>query len=99
MNRTTTNHSDQAADAPPFMPVVLLRIEDAARALAIGRTTMYELVATGEIPVVRIGRSTRVPVTALDEFVTRRRSVRATFPSPENEARAERQLDPGRSTT
>ena len=31
--------------------------------LSIGRTTMYELVGAGEIDVVHIGRSVRVPVT------------------------------------
>ena len=53
--------------------VLLLTMIDAARALAIGRTTMYELVAAGEIGVVHIGRSVRVPVDALHAFVERRR--------------------------
>ena len=35
---------------------------DAARVLSVGRTTMYELVGAGEIEVVHIGRSVRVPV-------------------------------------
>ena len=35
---------------------------------------MYELVAAGEIGVVHIGRSVRVPVDALHAFVERRRA-------------------------
>ena len=57
---------------------LLLRVDDAAQLLAIGRTTMYELVAAGEIEVVHIGRCARVPFSALEEYVERRRAERAT---------------------
>lgn len=43
----------------------LLRVEEAARILGIGRTKAYELVAAGAIPTLRIGRAVRVPRTAL----------------------------------
>ena len=33
---------------------------------------MYELVNAGEIDVLHIGRSARVPVAAVEEFVERR---------------------------
>ena len=58
--------------------VLLLTIVEAARVLSIGRTTMYELVGAGEIDVVHIGRSTRVPVAALAEYVDRQRRARIT---------------------
>ncbi len=51
--------------------VLLLTMIEAARVLSIGRTTMYELVAAGQIDVVRIGRAVRVPVAELDDFVAR----------------------------
>ncbi|MDP9334277.1 MAG: helix-turn-helix domain-containing protein [Actinomycetota bacterium] len=54
--------------------MLLLTMIDAARVLSIRRTTMYELVDTGEIDVVHIGRSVRVPVDALHAFVERRRA-------------------------
>lgn len=78
---------------------LLLRMTDAARVLSIGCTTMYELVAAGEIEVVRIGRSARVPVAALDEFVERRRRDGTTLRSTRGAARAERQPGPGQPTT
>ncbi len=53
--------------------VLLLTIVEAARVLSIGRTAMYELVAAGEIDVVHIGRSARVPVAALEQYVERQR--------------------------
>ncbi len=48
---------------------LLLRVADAAARLAIGRSTFYELLRSGEIPTVRIGRSVRVPVAALRAWV------------------------------
>ena len=62
-----TSHPDERT--PPAE--LLLRISDAARALGIGRTTLYGLIEAGEIHVVRIGRAVRVPVTELDAFVLR----------------------------
>ena len=63
---------------------------EAARVLSIGRTTMYELVSAGEIDVVHIGRSARVPVHALEEYVERQRRDGTTVPSTTSAARAER---------
>jgi len=78
--------------------VLLLTMVDAARVLSVGRTTMYELVGAGEIEVVHIGRSARVPVAAVEEFVERRRRRGATVRPTTSAARAKRQLDPGQPT-
>ncbi len=48
---------------------LLLRPEEAAAVLGIGRTTLYDLLRTGQLPSVRIGASRRVPVRALHTFV------------------------------
>lgn len=53
------------------MNEVLLRPERAAEVLGIGRSKLYELLAAGEIDSVRIGRSRRVPVVAVEEYVAR----------------------------
>lgn len=53
------------------MNPVLLTVEDAAQALALGRTKVYELVESGALRSVKIGRSRRIPVQALHEFVLR----------------------------
>jgi excisionase family DNA binding protein len=48
----------------------LLRIEEAARYLSLGRSKTYELLQPrGPLPVVRIGRATRVPVAALERWI------------------------------
>ena len=72
---------------------------EAARVLSIGRTTMYELVAAGEIDVLHIGRSARVPAAAIDEYVERKRQRRATVRPTTRAARAKQELDPGQPTT
>jgi len=53
---------------------ILLTVPQAARALAIGRTTLYELIAERRIETVHIGRCTRVPVDAVRAFVEAERA-------------------------
>lgn len=48
---------------------LLIPVEEAARRLAIGRTVAYSLIRSGELPSVKIGRSRRVPVSTLQEYV------------------------------
>jgi excisionase family DNA binding protein len=51
------------------MEKILLRPVEAADALAIARSRVYALIASGEIPSVRIGKSVRVPSAALSAWV------------------------------
>jgi excisionase family DNA binding protein len=50
---------------------LLVTPEEAARRLSVGRTTIYELMASGELQSVNIGRCRRVPVSSLSLFVNR----------------------------
>ncbi|MFE7033501.1 helix-turn-helix domain-containing protein [Streptomyces sp. NPDC057621] len=53
-----------------FDPTLLaVRVEEAARRLSIGRTTMYALIRDGAVQTVPIGRSRRVPVQALSDYL------------------------------
>ena len=58
-------------------PVLLLTPEEAARRLSIGRTTIYTLMASGDLPSVTIGRCRQRSVSALRWFVVqaRRRGI------------------------
>jgi excisionase family DNA binding protein len=47
----------------------LLRVEEVARWLGVGRTKAYELVHKGRLPSVTIGRSRRIAVSALEAFI------------------------------
>lgn len=53
---------------------LLLKIPEAAELLAIGRSTVYELIALGQLETVHIGRSVRVTVASIEAFVDRERS-------------------------
>ncbi|MGW0992485.1 helix-turn-helix domain-containing protein [Streptomyces tendae] len=57
---------------------VALTVEEAARRLGVGRTTMYALVASGEVQSVQIGRLRRVPVQALDSYLAARTQASAS---------------------
>jgi excisionase family DNA binding protein len=47
------------------MEKLLLRPDEVAELLSMGRSKVYALIASGEVPVVRIGKSVRVPLQAL----------------------------------
>jgi excisionase family DNA binding protein len=52
--------------------VVLLTIPAAMHRLSISRSSLYELMALGEIASIKLGRSRRVPSASIDAFVARR---------------------------
>ena len=51
------------------MSKLLLTVPEAAAALAISRSKLYELLAAGLVRSVRIDGSRRVPVEALETYV------------------------------
>jgi excisionase family DNA binding protein len=51
------------------MPVLLLRVEEAAIQLGISRTVAFRLVREGDLASVKIGRSRRIPRLAIDAYV------------------------------
>jgi excisionase family DNA binding protein len=55
---------------------LLLTVVEAAHRLGIGRTLMYELLSSGQIESVHVGRLHKVPVDALVGFVERCRTGR-----------------------
>lgn len=59
------------------MTKLLLRIEEAAEALSLGRSKTYELIKADQLPVIRLGRSVRVPAAALEKWVADRASIPA----------------------
>ena len=51
------------------MSKILLTVPEAAAALAISRSKLYELLAAGVVRSVRIDGSRRIPVKALEDYV------------------------------
>lgn len=60
-------------DPKDFVPNrrLLYSVEEAAQLLGIGRTFMFELVATDQIASLKIGRRRKIPSAALDDYVRR----------------------------
>lgn len=56
---------------PCSPPRLLLTVPEAAEALAISRSKLYELLASGAVASIRIDGSRRVPLTALEEYISR----------------------------
>ena len=52
------------------LPLVL-RVEDLMPILDIGRNTAYELVRSGQIRSVKVGRQLRIPRNAIIEFLNK----------------------------
>ncbi len=54
------------------MEKLLVRPSEAAEMLGLGRSKVYAMLASGELPSVRIGKSVRVPTEALRLWVQER---------------------------
>lgn len=50
---------------------------EAARLLSVGRTTIYELMASGALASVHIGRCRRIPAEELRRFIQSRQEAMA----------------------
>ena len=48
---------------------LLLTMQEAAVALGLGLTSMYALVSRKKIPTIRLGRSRRIPLKVLQQFI------------------------------
>ncbi len=68
-----------AEDVPA--PRWLLPIPDACAGLGVGRSTLYELAAAGEIEIVRVGRRALVPVDSCEAYVEKLRSTTTGAPA------------------
>jgi excisionase family DNA binding protein len=66
--------AEHAAGSPSQGDATLvgLTVAEAARRIGISRTKLYEYVASGEIPSVKIGRLRRIPADAVAEFLASR---------------------------
>jgi excisionase family DNA binding protein len=72
----STSRADEALSTTeplswPATPVDLLRPEDVARRLQIGRTKVYDLIRSGTLRSVKVGGCRRVTLTALAEFIAK----------------------------
>jgi excisionase family DNA binding protein len=50
---------------------LLVSIDEAARLLALSKHSVYQLLASGELPSFKVGRLRRIPRRAVSEYVDR----------------------------
>ncbi|MFN8480187.1 MAG: helix-turn-helix domain-containing protein [Kouleothrix sp.] len=60
--------TEKNSERPAIEPL-LVRVEEAARILSLSRSTIYEMMDSGELPSVRWGAARRIPMAALRAWV------------------------------
>lgn len=58
-----------AQPVPQSTQPLLLRIDEAARLLGLGRSTVYEMLYKAELPYVKYGSARRIPYAALQAWI------------------------------
>jgi excisionase family DNA binding protein len=53
----------------PLGEVRFLTVAEVATVMRVSKMTVYRLVHSGELPAVRVGRSFRVPETAINAYL------------------------------
>ena len=59
--------------APSPGEPICVKINDAARMIGVGRTKLYELIASGDVEAIKLGKSTRIITASLHRLVMRQR--------------------------
>jgi excisionase family DNA binding protein len=77
---STIEHFHEQDDRTAIEPIAM-RVPDACRFVGIGRSTLYVLIAKGEVEIVKLGSSTLVVTESLRQLVGRRRNPRANAAS------------------
>lgn len=56
---------------------MLVTVRGAARILSLGESTVYAMVASGELPHIQVGRAKRVAIADLERWIeqARKRAV------------------------
>jgi excisionase family DNA binding protein len=59
--------------AHPSVEPICVKVNEAARMIGVGRTKLYELIASGDVEAVKLGKSTRIVTASLHWLVMRHR--------------------------
>lgn len=81
---TDTGGDEQPGDGQDDL--LMLTVEEAARRLRLGRTLVYQLISSGELESVTVGRLRRVPAECLAEYVKALRRARNSRAADGNSA-------------
>ena len=74
---TTRPYRTTAFEEPngnwPATTKITVRVPEAARMLGISRSRIYELITSGDIETLKLGRATLVPIASLHALIERLR--------------------------
>jgi excisionase family DNA binding protein len=56
-------------ETPPSVAPRVLRVEEAARALGIGRSLVYDLIRSGRLRSFKVGSRRLIPADAIDDAI------------------------------
>jgi excisionase family DNA binding protein len=68
----TARQAVREAVDPHLGPPKLLTVEQTAYLTNLGTTTVEKLVASGELPSIKVGKCRRVLASSIDAFIQRR---------------------------
>jgi excisionase family DNA binding protein len=57
-------------------PRLLLTVNEACESLQLSRPVLYGLIHSGQLESITIGRSRRIPFSALEDFIEAKRTSR-----------------------
>ena len=61
--------TDPAGDPSPALQPLCISVTDAASAIGIGRTRMWDLIREGRVPAVRINHRVLIRTADLEQFI------------------------------
>jgi excisionase family DNA binding protein len=70
-----SKHPDNIPHTHTPQPPLLVTIPQAAQLLAVGRSTIYELIWNHELEPIHIGRSVRLTIDDLEDYIQRKRAA------------------------
>ncbi|MBM0255972.1 helix-turn-helix domain-containing protein [Micromonospora sp. 4G55] len=69
MNPARSHEEGHPLDTPTPITPRVLRVEEAARALGIGRSLVYDLIRSGRLRSFKVGSRRLIPAAAIDEVI------------------------------
>lgn len=76
MHRRGSGASLTIGDARSPLEPISVRIPEASRMTGLGRSTLYELIASGDIEAAKVGRATVIMVESIRSFLSANRMQR-----------------------
>jgi excisionase family DNA binding protein len=65
---------------------LLLRIPEAARLCGVSKSKLYHMIHEGSVPIVRFGKSIRIPTDTLRKVISDRTRMDGTTAKPKDRA-------------